>query len=69
MINLKTVNINNRYVVEITFHDNNNIRLYQLIDKTTEKAICESFNRDSFLLKANKIVKISNDIECLIASY
>ena len=31
--------------------------------------ICESFNRDSFLLKANKKVKINNKLECLIASY
>lgn len=69
MINLKTVDINNRYVVEIAYHDNSDIRDYRLIDTKTDDTICESFNRDSFLLKANRVVKISNKIECIIASY
>ena len=68
-MNVKIVDINNKYIVKITYHDNNNTRYYRLIDIKTDNTICESFNRDSFLLKANKIVKISNDIECLIASY
>jgi hypothetical protein len=68
-MNVKIVDINNKYIVKITYHDNSNTRYYRLIDIKTEKTICESFNRDSFLLKANKIVKLSNNIECLIASY
>jgi hypothetical protein len=64
----KTIDINNKYSVKITYN-NDVTRLYRLIDKTKDDAtICESFNRDAFLLKANKYVKISNKIECVIAS-
>ena len=65
----KTVDVNNGYIIKITYHDNNNIRYYTLIDNKTDKTICESYNRDSFLIKANKIVKLSNKIENLVASY
>lgn len=66
-MNVKKIEVNNKYHVKITY--NNDItRLYQLIDNRTDKTICESFNRDSFLLKASKITKISNTLECLIAS-
>lgn len=70
MIITKEVLINDNFLVEITFHENSLTRLYQLyfIGGEREK-LCESFNRDSFLLKANKFVKISNRLECLIASY
>lgn len=67
MINKKTIDVNNKYYIEITY--NNDIhRLYQLIDRKTDKMIVESFNRDAFLLKANKIVKLSNNIELIVAS-
>lgn len=67
MIAKKTIDVNNSYYIKITY--NNNIhRLYQLIDKKTEKTIAESFNRDAFLLKANKIVKLNNKIELIVAS-
>ena len=70
MIIKKSVDINNKYIIEITYHDNNDIiRFYTLVDKTNDKTICESFNRDSFLLKANKVVKISSTLENIIASY
>lgn len=65
----KTIDVNNKYIIKITYHDNSNTRYYRLIDNKTDKTICESFNRDSFLIKVNKIVKLSNMIECLIASY
>lgn len=69
MINKKLIDINNNYYVKITYHDGDDVRrLYMLIDKKTDATICESFNRDAFLLKANKYVKINNKIECLIAS-
>ena len=70
MIIKKDIPINDNFLVEITYHENNATRLYQLffIGGEREK-LCESFNRDSFILKANKIVKISNRLECLIASY
>lgn len=67
MIAKKTIDVNNKYYIEVTY--NNDIhRLYQLIDKKTDKMIVESFNRDAFLLKANKIVKLSNKIELIVAS-
>lgn len=70
MIIKKSVDINNKYIVEIRYHeDNDNIRCYDLIDKTNDETIATSFNRDSFLLKANKVVKISSKLENIIASY
>ena len=68
-MNVKTIQINNKYIVKITFHDNSDTRYYRLVDTSTDKTICESYNRDAFLIKANKIIKISNSVECLIASY
>ena len=60
MIQKKVIDINNRYYVEITYHDNNIHRLYQLIQKKDDTTIVESFNRDSFLLKANRTQIIIN---------
>ena len=62
----RVIEINSKYKVIITFN-NDTTRYYRLQDNE-ENTICESFNRDSFLLKANKFTKISNKIECLIAS-
>lgn len=62
----KIINVNNKYFIKITF--NNDIhRLYQLKD-IDNKVYTESFNRDAFLMKANKIVRLSNKIECQVAS-
>lgn len=64
----KIIDINNKYSVKITYN-NDVTRYYRLIDKTKDDAtICESFNRDAFLIKANKYVKMNNKIECVIAS-
>ena len=63
----KKIDINARYYVKITYN-NDVTRLYRLIDAKSDATICESFNRDAFLLKANKYVKISNKLECVIAS-
>lgn len=65
-MNKKTIEVNSKYKIIITF--NNDItRLYRLVDND-DKTICESFNRDSFLIKANKYTRITNKLECLIAS-
>lgn len=63
----KIIKVNDKYDVKITYNDNSNIRYYKLID-SNDKVICESYNRDSFLMKANKITKLTNNIELLIAS-
>lgn len=65
----KIIDINSHYYVKINYHENNPRRLYMLNEKKEDNTVCESFNRDSFLLKANKVVKISNQQELLIASY
>lgn len=62
----KVIELNSKYKVVITFNNDIN-RLYRLVD-SEDKTICESFNRDSFLLKASKYTKINNKTECLIAS-
>lgn len=68
----KTIAIDNTYFIEITYNENDfNARLYCLYYQSNNKVelIEKSFNRDNFLLKVNKIVKLSNQIECLVASY
>lgn len=67
-IESKKVELNKGYYVGITLHLNNNMRLYVLYDKNDDKKV-ESFNRDSFLLKARQYIKITNMQECIIASY
>lgn len=64
----KVINIKPGYHVIITYHDNNFTRYYRLIDTNQDKMIVESFNRDSFLIKVNKIIKLTNQQELLIAS-
>ena len=61
------IQVNEYYYIKI--HDNNEIiRLYQLFN-CGDNLVCESYNRDLFILKCNKFVKLNNEIQCLIASY
>ena len=66
-MNSKIIKVNSEYNVKITYNDNSYNRYYRLID-SNNKVICDSYNRDSFLIKANKITKLTNNIELLIAS-
>lgn len=66
-MNSKIIKVNDNYNVKITYNDNSYTRYYRLIDNNN-KVVCDSYNRDSFLIKANKIVKLTNNIELLIAS-
>ena len=63
----KKININNKYEIKITWNDDIR-RLYVMYDLINDKKVCESFSLDSFLIKVNKIVKLGNQLECLIAS-
>ena len=68
----KTIEIDNTYFIEITYNESNfNARLYCLYYQSNNEVelIEKAFNRDNFLLKVNKIVKLSSQIECLVASY
>lgn len=65
-MNTKTIEINTKYRVIISYNNDIN-RLYRLVNNE-DKTICESFNRDSFLIKASKYTRITNKLECLIAS-
>lgn len=67
MIESKTININNKYYVKITYKNDRETRLYTLYDNN-DKEIETSFSRDSFLLKVRKHARITNNQECLIAS-
>lgn len=64
----KKVELAKGYYAKINAQTNGNIRLYILYNQDNEK-VCESYSRDSFLIKANKFVKITNMQECIIASY
>lgn len=68
----KIVEIDDTYFVKILYHEDNDIRrLYSLVGISNNEytTICQSFNRDSFLLKVKQYVKLTNKIELLIASY
>ena len=67
-MNSKIIKVNDNYNVKITYNDNSYTRYYRLIDNNNNKVVCDSYNRDSFLIKANKITKLTNNIELLIAS-
>lgn len=67
MIKTKIIALNEHYIV-IVYNDSNiDMRHYSLYDKN-DCLKCDSFNRDSFLIKANKFEKISNELKCFIAS-
>lgn len=66
-MNKKIIEINERYFINILYNNDIN-RLYQLIDRKKEEIVLEGFNRDSFLLRTSKVVKITNNIELLVAS-
>lgn len=61
------IEINERYFINIVYNNDVN-RLYQLIDRKKEEIVLENFSRDAFLLRVNKVVKITNKIELLVAS-
>ena len=68
----KTIEIDENFFIEVTFNkDDFYLRLYSLNiqyqDKTEE--VIRDFSLERFLIKCNKIVKLSNQIECLVASY
>lgn len=63
----KTIDINSKYYVKITYHNDKITRLYTLYNNNGVQ-IVSSFNRDSFLLQARKYVRITNNNELLIAS-
>lgn len=66
-MNSKIIKVNDNYNVKITYNDNSYTRYYRLIDNN-DKVVCDGYNRDSFLIRANKITKLTNNIELLIAS-
>ena len=69
MIIKKEIEVNSNYKIIITYHDNNDYVRYYRLENNNNETLTESYNRDAFLLKVNKIVKLTNKIECLIASY
>lgn len=63
----KRIEINSKYYVKITYHNDKITRLYTLYNNN-DVQLETSYNRDSFLLKARKYVRITNNQELLIAS-
>ena len=63
----KLIKINSKYYEKIVYKNDRETRLYTLYN-SNDIELETSFNRDSFLLKARKHVKITNNQECLIAS-
>ena len=68
----KTIEIDENFFIEITFSMNDSyLRLYSLNVQYQDKMeeIIRDSCRDRFLTECNKIIKLPNWIECLVASY
>lgn len=67
----KIVEINDTYFIKILYHEDSDRRLYSLVGFSNGEYItlCQSFNRDAFLLKTREFIEINNKIELLVASY
>ena len=65
MIKYRVIDINDNYYIRIRL-TKGKIRFYILIEKETNKTIIETFNKNDFLNKVNKIVDLSNEIKEII---
>lgn len=64
-IYITKININNKYDIEMVndnWHKDTNI-YYSLIDLSTDKEECGSYNVYSFILKAKQYIRITKKLE------
>lgn len=58
---MKTINLNNKYNIEVRGNDTH--QLYSLIELSSDREVCSSFNVYSFLAKAKQYTRISKQLE------
>ena len=58
---MKIINLNNKYNIEV--RSNSLTQLYSLIDVSSDREMCSSFNVYSFINKAKQYTRISKQLE------
>lgn len=58
---MKTINLNNKYNIEV--RSNSLTQLYSLIELSSDREVCCSFNVYSFIVKAKQYTRISKQLE------
>lgn len=56
-----TINLNNKYNIEVRSNGTN--QLYSLIELSSDREMCSSFNVYSFIVKAKQYTRISKQLE------
>lgn len=62
-IYINKININNKYNIEILSNNKNKHIYYSLIDLSSDKEECGSYNVYSFILKAKQYIRITKKLE------
>lgn len=60
---INKININNKYNIEMLSNNKNKHIYYSLIDLSSDKEICYSYNVYSFILKAKQYIRITKQLE------
>ena len=60
---INKININNKYNIEMLSNNKNKLVYYSLIDLSSDREVCGSYNVYSFILKAKQYIRITKQLE------
>ena len=60
---INKININNKYNIETLSNNKNKLIYYSLIDLSSDREVCCSYNVYSFILKAKQYIRITKQLE------
>lgn len=60
---INKININNKYNIEMLSNNKNKLIYYSLIDLSSDREVCYSYNVYSFILKAKQYIRITKQLE------
>lgn len=60
---INKININNKYNIEMLSNNKNKNIYYSLIDLSSDREVCYSYNVYSFILKAKQYIRITKQLE------
>lgn len=60
---INKININNKYNIETLSNNKNKLIYYSLIDLSSDREVCCSYNVYSFILKAKQYIRITKKLE------